>query len=346
MNPETQTRRGQGARSPQVLAWGALVAAMLFWAVGFFVNKEILRTLTPFSALSIRFLIAGSILLIPVLRRYGLRLPKRDILPVLITCLLNPIAHYTLSMYGIRMTSASHAAVVGGTFPVAVCLLAGLARLEALTPERIAGVASAAIGVAIIGLVGAEGSEASMLGDGLILIGVIGCAVQIVWLKRIFKRVPPMKLLFYQLVVGVAMFAPAGAIEGFASLARATPLVFLEVAFVAVFGTVLAFGLQYFALQRLSATSVATSSGLVPVFSLALEVLLLGLIPSLPGRILGALFVIAGIVLTQSAEGRLFSRWRRVPDAGGGSSHAASLSRIRARCICNTSERSTRESSD
>lgn len=314
---EAAKSRTESLQSPRGLAWGALVLAMLIWAVGFFVNKEILRTLTPFSALSIRFSIAAAVLLIPVLKRHGLRLPKRDILPVLVTGLLNPIAHYILSMYGLRMTSASHAAVVGGTFPVAVCLLAGLARLESLTPKRVAGVASAAIGVAVIGLVGAEGSEASILGDGLILIGVIGCAVQIVWLKRIFQRVAPLKLLFYQLVIGVAVFVPAGAIEGFASLSRATPMVFLEVAFVAVCGTVFAFGLQYFALRRLSATSVATSSGLVPVFSLALEVLLLGLIPSLPGRIFGALFVIAGIVLTQSAEGRLFRRWRRIPNAGG-----------------------------
>jgi len=298
----TETDTGRSARS---FAWAALVFAMLVWAIGFFVNKELLRTLTPFSALSIRFFIAGSVLLIPVLKRYGLRLPKRDILPVLITCLLNPIAHYTLSMYGIRMTSASHAAVVGGTFPVVVCLVAGLSRLESWTPRRIAGVAAAAIGVAVIGLVGAEGSEASVLGDGLILIGVVGCAVQIVWLKRIFKRVPPLKLLLYQLLVGFAVFTPAAAIEGFASFSRATPIVFLEVVYVAIFGTVAAFGLQYYALRRLTASSVATSSGLVPVFSLVLEVLLLGLVPSLPGRIVGALFVIAGIVMTQSVEGRL-----------------------------------------
>jgi drug/metabolite transporter (DMT)-like permease len=112
------------------------------------------------------------------------------------------------------------------------------------------------------------------------------------------------------------VFTPAAGIEGFGSVMHTTPIVALEVVYVAVFGTVAAFGLQYFALQRVSATSVATSSGLVPVFSLALEVLLLGLIPSLPGRIFGALFVIAGIVLTQSAEGRLFRRWRRVPNAG------------------------------
>jgi drug/metabolite transporter (DMT)-like permease len=117
---------------------------MLIWAVGFFVNKDFLRTLTPFSALSMRFFIAAAGLFIPVLKRHGLRLPKRNGLPVLITCLLNPIAHDTLSMYGLRMTSASHAAVVGGTFPVAACLLAGLARLESITPKRIAGAASEA----------------------------------------------------------------------------------------------------------------------------------------------------------------------------------------------------------
>jgi|GEM_PF-3535315 len=316
----TPNRRASIASAPvgtqphRGLAWGALVLAMAIWAGGFFVNKEILKTLTPFSALSIRFFIAAAVLFIPVLKRHGLRLLKRDILPVLLTCLLSPIAHYTLSMYGLRMTSASHAAAVGGTFPVAVCLLAGLAGIESLTPKRLAGVVSAAIGVGVMGLIGSEGSAASIFGDGLILIGTIVCAIQIVWLKRIFRRVPPLKFLLYQLVIGFAVFTPAAAIEGFASVAQMTPIVMLEVAYAAVFSTVVAFGLQYFALQRVSATSVATSSGLVPVFSLLLEVLLLGLMPSLLGRVLGALFVVAGIVLTQSAEGRLFGRWRRVPD--------------------------------
>jgi len=260
--------------------------------------------------------LAAAVLFVPVLKRHGLRLPRRDVLPVLVTCLLNPIAHYTLSMYGLRMTSASHAAVVGGTFPVAVCLMAGLAGLESLTTKRIAGVASAAVGVAVIGWLGSEGSSASVLGDGLILVGVIGCAVQIVWLKRIFQRVPPLKLLFYQLVIGFAVFTPAAAIDGLASMAHVTPILILEVVFAAVFATVVAFGLQYFALRRLPATSVATASGLVPVFSLVLEVLLLGLVPSLPGRILGALFVVSGIGLTQSAEGSLFRRRRSGSNAG------------------------------
>ena len=289
---------------------------MAIWAAGFLITKDVLGVLAPFTVLAIRFFVAALVLLVPVMQWHGLRLERCDVLPVVACSLLNPIAYNILGMYGLRLTSASHAAVLGGTFPVLVCLLSGIAGLESMTKRRVAGVIATAVGIGVVGALGTEGSGASISGDGITVAGLLCAAIQIVWLKQLLTRISPLKLLFYQRLIGLAVFVPAMLVEGTPQAAQLTPVILLEAISMGILGTTLAFGLHYYALRRLSATSVATANGLIPVFALALEVLVWGLVPSLPGRILGALFVIAGMVLTQSAEKRWFGR-RSVPEGEG-----------------------------
>ena len=92
---------------------------MAIWAAGFLITKDVLGVLAPFTVLAIRFFVAALVLLVPVMQWHGLRLERCDVLPVVACSLLNPIAYNILGMYGLRLTSASHAAVLGvfGTTP-------------------------------------------------------------------------------------------------------------------------------------------------------------------------------------------------------------------------------------
>jgi len=321
----TRVRSGKTSTRRSVLAWTALVLAMLIWAVSFFATKDVLGVVDPMMLLVLRFAVGALALAFPVGRLYGFRLERRDILPLSAAALLSPVAYYTLQTYGLRITTPSHVAGISAVFPVLVYVCAIATRRESAVARRIAGVLLGASGIALIASSGLLEPGASLRGDLVVLLAMVFSAAQIVWLKEILKRIPPIKLLFYHLAIAVVVLAPASFGSGTEWVSQLSPLLVAELVFLGLFSSAGAFALHYYALQRLPATNVATATGLVPVITIALDLALFGLRPSAL-KLLGVALVLGGILLTQTATGRAIGSPRYVLDMAGG---RGSVARIR-----------------
>ncbi|MEW5827216.1 MAG: DMT family transporter [Candidatus Bipolaricaulota bacterium] len=279
-------------------AYAALAFAMIVWGLSFLATKDLLPRIPVLPLLFTRFAIATAIVGAIGLHRRALRLPRREIVVLAGISLISPVGYYLFETFGVAATQASHASILIATIPIAVYLLAFARRTERATWKKTLGILLAFGGVFL--LVGSSGNEAgaSLIGDLLVLGAVVCAAVQTMLIKDALRRVSPLQLTFTQSAVAAAVFGPLAVRDGFSWVPELSPVHWLELLFLAVLCSGLAFLAMHYALRRLSATSVSVSANLVPVVTLLAEGLALGIAPTLL-KIAGTVLAIAGVVLTE-----------------------------------------------
>jgi drug/metabolite transporter (DMT)-like permease len=284
--------------SSTIRVYGALIAAMVIWGLSFLVIKDVIGTIPIFSLLFARFLMATVLLGILGLARKALRLPKRDLLTLAGLAILSPVGYFLFETYGVLYTQPSHVAVIIATIPIAVYLIAFARKQERLTWRRSAGILIAYSGILIIIGWGKNEAGASLLGDLLVLGAVLCAASRTALIKDALRRVTPLQLTFYQFFFSLFVFGPLALTESIAWIHEVTTLVILELVFLGVLCSAVAFLFMHYALSHLSATQVAVSANLVPIITLAAEIGLLGGALTIP-KALGMAITLFGVLLTQ-----------------------------------------------
>ena len=284
--------------SSMVRVYGALIAAMAIWGLSFLAIKDIIGTVPVFSLLFTRFLMATVLLGILGLARKSLRLPKRELMTLAGLSILSPVGYFLFETYGVVYTQPSHVAVIIATIPIAVYLIAFARKQERLTWRRAAGILIAYSGILIIIGWGKNEAGASLLGDLLVLGAVLCAASRTTLIKDALRRVTPLQLTFYQFFFSLFVFGPLALTEGIGWIGQVTTITLLELLFLGVFCSAVAFLFMHYALVHLSATQVAVSANLVPIITLIAEIGLLGAILTIP-KALGMAITLSGVLLTQ-----------------------------------------------
>ena len=285
-------------RPSMVRVYGALVLAMVIWGFSFLAIKHVIGTIPVFSLLFTRFLLASILLGILGLARRALRLPRRDLWILAGLSILSPVGYFLFETYGVLYTQPSHVSVIIATIPIAVYLIAFARKQERLTWRRSAGILIAYSGILIIIGWGKAEEGASLFGDVLVLGAVLCAACRTTLIKDVLRRVTPLQLTFYQFFFSLFVFGPLALTDGVAWMSQVTLLTLLELLFLGVFCSAVAFLFMHYALVYLSATQVAVSANLVPVITLAAEIGILGAAVTLP-KALGIAITLAGVLLTQ-----------------------------------------------
>jgi O-acetylserine/cysteine efflux transporter len=222
----------------------ALAAAGVLWGLTVPLSKVSLEWLAPGWLTVVRFAAAAPLLAVVARRELrGALVPRVGAAGALgfgaVTLLQNA---------GIERTSVSHAALVVGTAPVLVALIAvGLGR-SATRPVAWSGYALALAGIALVAHTGGGGATA--LGDLLVLGSVAMSAALIVAQPRLLAGRDPAAVTAVQFAAAALFAAPLAALlEGAPQAPTAlTPAV--AAATLAVGGTLLPFSLFAFAQAR------------------------------------------------------------------------------------------------
>lgn len=205
---------------------------------------------------------------------------------------------------GLAKTSVTHAGLIQAIGPVMVLLLAGFMRMEALTLGKIAGMAVSFAGVAIL-LIEKPGkaSGAHWTGDLLMIAAGAVFALYTILMKEVAHLYDTLTLNAIVFGLGTILLIPF--------CARSTARVawhhvsmeaWLGLAFMVLFGSLAAYLIYGFALQKLSASTVASFSYLQPVMAAALGVWLLSERITLK-TVVGGAIILAGVYLTEHARG-------------------------------------------
>lgn len=291
-------------RTPRfTLIEGLLLSVALIWAANFSVVKVSLPHIDPMSFNAIRFAIS-MVLMVGILwhQREFVPVAWRDVPALIGLGLLGNTAYQLLFIFGLERTYSANAAVMLGTIPVWVGLVAHFFSEEKLTRGRLLGVSLTFGGIVLI-LTG-SGRELSFgsgtfYGDMLALASAAVFGTYTVLSKGFLKRYKPLQLTVMSMVSGGGVLVLAAIPWLMEADWTAVPLWAWGGA---VYSGTLSVGIAYiiwnYALNQVGAVHTATYQNLVPVLGLFIGFGLLGE-PLATLQLAGSAVVIAGIVVTR-----------------------------------------------
>jgi drug/metabolite transporter (DMT)-like permease len=205
---------------------------------------------------------------------------------------------FLLQTEGLQRTTASRSGFLTGTLVVIVPLIEfGLYRKRPTLPALI-GVLLAFTGMTALSAPWSDASQATALGDALTLACAVVFAGQIVALGRIAPKHPVLPLVLVQLATTAALAAVTGPfieVQHFS----AAPRLWTAVVYLALFATLLAFGVQTWAQRVLPPVRVALISALEPVFAALWAALLIGERLT-PHELAGGALIVLGVVVGEA----------------------------------------------
>ncbi|SNT08540.1 Permease of the drug/metabolite transporter (DMT) superfamily [Noviherbaspirillum humi] len=291
--------------------YSRLVLTTVCWAAVFHVAKFTVAAASPAAVVAWRFMLAAAIL-VPVVW-YRERLPwqalRRNALPLLAMSAIGIFGFNIATFYGLRSTSATNAAMIMALNPAMTAVLAALVGRERVSRHQIAGLVLGIAGVMVVVSHGSWQAIATLSfsgGDLLMLLASFCWACYPVIPKRFISGMSPMQITASTIAGGaflMALFALRAAPDFMD--APSGPVV-AGIAFMGVFGTVLAYIWWNQGVKALGAPAVAGFINLVPMLTAGFG-LMLGQ-PVSWAQACGAILVVTG-VLYPSLAPALRLRW-------------------------------------
>jgi drug/metabolite transporter (DMT)-like permease len=284
----------------------------LIWGSTWLVISEGLRDLPPFTSLAARFLLAGGLFAAvagPLARVEGGARPSRKL--VTIHGLGTMALPYAVIYWVETRLPSGLVSVLWSIYPILLALTA-----HAFLPdERMRGRQWAGLAVGFLGVTSMFWTDVRELGPAavpaglLLLLSPLSTALATPFIKRGGAGTSSILLNRNGTLVGaLGVAALALAVERDAPLELTGPAVF-SVAYLAIVGTVLAFGIYYWLLRHAAAMHLAMIAFAVPAVALALGAFVGGE-PVGPHTILGMVLILVGVGLVLLGK-------RRVPEPAG-----------------------------
>jgi len=277
-----------------------LLVVVIIWG-GNWVNMKIgFNYVTPLNYLFQRFFFSA-IMIAPFLLflKNGIRKDFKVITNVIILCVIYAFS-VIFMMLGLESESSGISAIVTFTQPLFVFGLSAVFLKNEITKMKVAGVLVGFAGIGMIYLekVGSKGEiTLSIL---FLLLSALLWAVTIVYYKIISEAVHPYWISFSQVAIGSIVVLPFALLTGGIKFIYELPYI-LSIVYLTVLSTVLAFFLWFYLLKNEDATTVSSSSLMIPVIALVSGVFILGETVNLY-QVIGVLMVLTGIYLVNRRQ--------------------------------------------
>jgi drug/metabolite transporter (DMT)-like permease len=278
----------------------AFIVLTLIWGSTWAVIRLGLEGIPPLTGVSLRFTIAGTILLV-LIPRFGVRFTwSREELGLwAVNGLLSFTASYTIVYWAEQHIPSGLAALLFATYPLFVAVIAHFA----LPGERLGWRAAAGILLGFAGVAVIFSDDLQLLGGAnvrevalVMLLSPIVSAVATIAVKRWGAGIHPLSLTAVpMLMTACVVGALALAFERHATLVFDLRSVG-SLLYLAVFGSAVTFTIYYWMLARARATQVALIAYTIPIVAVAVGALLFQE-PIRPRVVLGGALVLVGVAI-------------------------------------------------
>lgn len=284
--------------------YALLTLMVFFWALNFVIARIALREIPSLLAASLRACLAG-ILLLPVYFWKGREYDKEpwtrsDVPKLILLGVAGVTLNQTLFLMGLERTSTPHAAIIAGMLPMQVLVISSFLGYEMLSIRRIFGMAVALAGVGILQLARDTGGHpATLLGDLCVLLSGTAFAMFAVFGKRMTAKHGALTVNTFAFIGGGALLLPViGWLSASFDYSRVSTQAWLSLLYMAIFPSVVAYIIFYYALTHIAASRVSTFGYLQPLMATLLGLWLLG-DKVTATLVAGGAFVLAGVYLTE-----------------------------------------------
>ena len=295
-----QTSRG----AAPLKIWMAFGAVYVIWGSTYLAIAIAVQTLPPILSARVRFCVAGLLLLGFIAIRRGLHVARAQLIAATTVGLLLIVGGNGFVVLAERTVPSGLAALVVASVPLWIVVLRRVAgdRIHAST---FVGVAVGFAGVAFLVVPRGSSGSADTGGLLLLLVATISWAFGTFFAPRL--RMPRDGLLstgVQQLTGGVVLLALGMAMGELTHLepARWSTGSLLALAYLVVFGSLIAFTAYSWLLQHAPVSLVATYAYVNPIVAVVLGALILAE-PVTPTIIVGAAIIVAAVAFIVSREG-------------------------------------------
>lgn len=288
--------------SPSRLAAGAATVTVVLWASAFVSIRSAGAAYAP-GALALGRLLAGALTLgaICLVRREGLP-PRSAWRGTAISGVLWFGVYMGVLNWGERQVDAGTAALVVNIGPVLIALLGSRLLGDAMPPRLLAGMAVSFAGAATVGLSMSGDGGSSVLGVVLCLLAAMAYAAGVVAQKPALGSASPLQVTTWGCLVGALTCLPfAGQLVRDAAHAPVSAT--LNMLYLGVFPTALAFTTWAYALARTTASRMGATTYAVPALVVLMSWLFLGEVPGLL-TLAGGVLCLAGVAVSRSRSRR------------------------------------------
>jgi drug/metabolite transporter (DMT)-like permease len=278
-----------------------LALLALVWGSSFLWIKLSLRGLSPAEVTFGRLILGAAVLLvIAAVRRTPL--PRSPALwaHMSVAALFGNAVPYLLFALGEQRVSSSTAGILNATTPLWTLVVAMATRHErSVTPARVAGLIVGFGGALLIFSPWHSGSDLTSAGGLECLGAAVSYGIAFVYMDRFIARrgISPVVLSAGQLLVAAGLLAAALGVTG-APGPRLSPVVAVSIAILGLFGTGIAYILNYSIITSDGATTASTVTYLLPVVAIILGIAVLGEHIS-PQVLAGIALILSGVALVR-----------------------------------------------
>lgn len=277
-----------------LLAWYFVAV----WGAGYVFTKLGLQYAPPFTFLSLRF-VFGLVCLVPALFLWKAEWPQSrvEIGHLVVAGLLMHVVQLGGSHYAQYLgMSAGVSALIISCQPLVTAFIASRFLGERLRPGQWLGVVVGLAGVSLVVWHKMDIREVTLGSLFGTLLGLAGVTAATLYQRHFSPRADLKTAALVQFAVAAAAFVPlAIVIEGFE--VKWAPALFGSIAFLVIFTSILGVSVLNYLMRHGAAFRVASMMYLPPVFAVALELAMFGLLSG-PVAIAGMAIACAGVAMT------------------------------------------------
>lgn len=286
-------------QAPATYHLGLFLTAAI-WASTFVGIKVLLLQLPANTIAFLRFLLASGVLggYLLVTRRPAVK--RSDWLRLAVCGLTGVTLYNFLQNQGLRYAGSTDAAILAAMAPVFLALLAWLFLREHLGRVQVLGIAVALCGSFLVvtngSLAGLSLKPLRLYGDCLILLTGVAWAVYSIMVKTLLESYPATTVLAYSTFLGTLFLAPFALAEMPVDFAAVTVSGWLNILYLGLAASALAYFIWNLALTRVPAITAAAYIYLIPVLTAAMAAVYYRQWPG-PFTVTGGLVVLTGTYL-------------------------------------------------
>lgn len=283
-----------------------MLLVCLIWGLNFSVTKSAFDQIPPLPFTAVRFIVSSLLLwLVLHLIEGPAKLPPGALKQLIVLGVVGNTCYQLAFMLGLAQTTATNSALILSTMPTVVAVFAGALGLERVTTRMRWGIALGTLGVIlVIATRGVDFEIKTLLGDFITVLAVFFWAGYTIGLRRVPAGVSSLRVTTVTTIAGTPGLVLAGLPGTFQlSWHRVGAEGWLALGYASVLSLVVAYLLWNRSVKAIGGTRTAIYMCLTPLVAVLGAWLLLGERPH-PLQGVGAVFIIAGVLLTRTGDGK------------------------------------------
>ncbi len=189
-------------------AYGLLVFTFFIWGSVYVAAKLIAGDIPPMLLACLRTCTGAACVALMARKHRHVKIEKKDLWILLLIGFLGYYATVNLVQIGIKLTGASVAALINALVPVSVTIFAALVLREKITPVKLACLALALAGTAVI--TGGTQGGGELVGSIAVLVSVMTWGLASVFVRKLTAKYPPVLVTAYGLCISLLFHIPTG----------------------------------------------------------------------------------------------------------------------------------------